>query len=71
MLWRGLVCDTASNKINVGKIKKVITEVTAKFKELNPEAMACKNGDLIQKPHWQLREEAETREAWNKMTPEE
>lgn len=45
--------------------------MTAKFKELNPEAMACKNGDLIQKPHWQLREEAETREAWNKMTPEE
>ena len=56
--WRKMICDTAANKQNVGQIKKVITEVVTKFKELNPEALAARNGDKILKPSWQLKQEA-------------
>ena len=37
--WRKMVCELASDKASAGQIKRVITEVTARFKELNPEAM--------------------------------
>ena len=66
-----MVCDTAANKANKGKIKHVITEVVAKFKELNPEAMQVRNGEKVLKPSWHLKQEAENREKWDKMTEEE
>jgi len=47
-----MICDTASKKENVGKIKKVITQVVAEFKELNPEALESRNGVKTEKPRW-------------------
>ena len=66
-----MICDTAANKANVGKIKKVITEVVEQFKELNPEAMTSRNGEKVYKPRWQLDKEKDQHEKWHKMTPEE
>lgn len=68
--WRKILCDTAADKSNAGQIKKVISEVVAKFKDLNPEALACRNGEKIDKPSWQLQKEANMRLEWEKMTPE-
>ena len=45
--------------------------MTANFKEMNPEALACRNGDRILKPSWQLAQEAEGKERWLNMTEEE
>ena len=69
--WRKLICDNAANKQNVGQIRKVITEVVEQFRELNPEALTCRNGDKVMKPRWQLEKEARNREEWARMTPEE
>ena len=52
-------------------IHKVITDVVEQFRELNPEALASRNGDKVLKPKWQLDKEAENRERWDRMTPEE
>ncbi len=52
MKWRSLICDTAQRKENVGKIKKVITEVVDEFRDLNPEALAVRNGERVYKPSW-------------------
>ena len=52
--WRKLICDHAAQKQNAGQIKKVISDVVELFRELNPEALACRNGDKILKPSWQL-----------------
>ena len=50
--WRTMICDTAANKANKGKIKHVITDVVRRFKELNPEAMQVRNGEKVLKPAW-------------------
>ena len=50
--WRKILCDTASNKDNVGQIQKVITDVVDKFRELNIEGLQARNGVKVLKPKW-------------------
>ena len=69
--WRKMICDTAANKQNAGQIKKVITEVVAQFKEMNPEGLAARNGQTVIKPKWQLEQEEKNRQLWASMSPEE
>lgn len=69
--WRKILCATAADKANAGQIKKVITEVVEKFRSLNPEGLAARNGVKVLKPKWQLDQEARDKEIWAKMTPEE
>ena len=50
--WRKLITQIAADRKNVGQVKKVIVEATAKFKEMNPNGMMCKNGDKFIKPEF-------------------
>ena len=59
--WRKLICETAANKQNAGQVKKVITEVVTKYREMNPEGLAARNGEKVIKPRKQLEEEERLR----------
>ena len=58
MQWRRLICDTAADKTKAGQIRTVITEVVNKFREMNPEGLAARNGEKVLKPRKQLEQEA-------------
>lgn len=55
----------------MGQIKKIITEVVAKFKKINPEAMTSRNGEKVGKPSWQMQKEAKEKAEWDAMNPEQ
>lgn len=57
----------AADKENECQVEKVIVETLEYFKTLNPEALACKNGDRIVKPAWQIEQEKQQRVEYEKM----
>ena len=48
--WRKVLTQKAADKSNYGQVQKVITESVQAFKELNEEALLCKNGDKVIRP---------------------
>jgi hypothetical protein len=59
--WRQKLTLEAADKANECKVEKVIIETLEYFKELNPEALLCKNGKRIERPAWQIEQEKEQR----------
>ena len=59
--WRRVLTEGAADKSNTGQVEKVILEALSHYKTLNPDALECRNGDIVLKPAWKEAEEKQHR----------